>query len=132
MSFGNRATRDHVKEGRALRLFRAVGPRVTYVGEFRLPQERPYFYDEAPDRESNPRRVIVVRLEPADEVAPAATDIQAPSAGKVSEISLEARNVDEYERQHPDEPPTIIRREAALSSPLRGLASLAGGRDNSA
>jgi hypothetical protein len=114
MSFGNKAVRDHTAQGRALRLFRADGREVTYLGEFEMPAHDPYFFDEAPDRDGNLRKVIVFRLQPVGQVLKSPSDQQAPAAGTVTEVPVEAHNIEKYERQHPDEPAVVVRREAEL------------------
>lgn len=63
IKFGNRAIRDHKKDGRALRVFEGVRGLVTYLGEFELAAD-PYYTGEAKDRLGNPRRVFVFRLIP--------------------------------------------------------------------
>jgi hypothetical protein len=66
MKFGNRAIRDHRKDGRALRVFDGVRGTVTYRGEFELAAD-PYRVAEARDRSSNRvRKVFVFRLIPID------------------------------------------------------------------
>jgi hypothetical protein len=61
----NRATRDYISEGRALRLFRGVGGTVRYLGRFDLESDPPYYFSDAPERgEDSIRQVIVFRLRP--------------------------------------------------------------------
>jgi hypothetical protein len=57
---GNRAVRDHKKEGRALHLFDANGPRVTYIGEFEYVDH--YLADAPETNNGRIRSVIVFRL----------------------------------------------------------------------
>lgn len=72
---GNRAIRDHRQNGKALRLFVAVGnaPKSStrihcYVGEFEVDIEQPYITREAIGRDEKPRNVIVFRLHPVGDV----------------------------------------------------------------
>jgi hypothetical protein len=64
MKYGNRAIRDHVKDGRALRVFLGARGRVRYQGEFEL-AANPYYMAQARGRDSERvRQVIVFRLVP--------------------------------------------------------------------
>lgn len=111
MTHGNRATRDHAEEGRALRLFRAEGTTVHYIGEFELPEERPFVVDESRDREGALRKVFIFRLKPAGSVVVADADPRA-SVAEPGEIALESSEVESYVVQRPDEPAVAMRREA--------------------
>jgi hypothetical protein len=69
MTKGNKAILNHVADGRALRLFWAIGKikgsdtRLhQYVGEFEVDPVKPYFTRTAPDKDGNNRSVIVFRL----------------------------------------------------------------------
>lgn len=67
MKSGNAAILDHRRDGRALRLFGGARGRVTYLGEFELDSERPFYTTDAPEAPSGrPRSVIVFRLKPRD------------------------------------------------------------------
>ena len=62
---GNAAVMRHRADGRAIRVFRGAGGQVTYLGEFALDEDQPYFRMEAPESETGlPRQVIVFRLAP--------------------------------------------------------------------
>jgi len=129
-TFGNRAIRDHVVAGRALRVFRAEPPWATYLGEFRVDSTEPYFLADSPDPDGFVRQVIVFRLRPVGKfvdggLPPAARRpssrrsslVQLPpplTAGGSVEIGPEAVNVDGYISAPPDEPTEALRREAAL------------------
>jgi hypothetical protein len=63
MKFGNRAILDHLKHGRALRVFEGVRGAVTYLGEFDLASD-PYYVAKAKDRLGSDRNVYVFRLIP--------------------------------------------------------------------
>jgi hypothetical protein len=70
MKFGNRAIRDHEKEGRALRVFKGVSGTVTYLGEFELADD-PFYVAEARDALSErARKVFVFRLVPLERTTP--------------------------------------------------------------
>lgn len=64
LSHGNLSLLNHREEGRPLRLFRAYGREVEYLGEYELDPEEPYFWTTAPDSrsESPIRKAIVFRL----------------------------------------------------------------------
>lgn len=114
MREGNKATRDHLASGRALRLFEKLGRQVTYIGEFSVPDESHILIDEAPDRNGDKRSVFVFRLKP---VGPSwiDTDLSAPAATLFTSMPLEAMNVEEYiARRRSSEPVTLLRREASL------------------
>ena len=56
---GNRAVRDHAKDGRALHLFESLGKKQRYMGEFVLAN---YSTRLGPDRNENTREVIIFHL----------------------------------------------------------------------
>jgi hypothetical protein len=60
MTQGNRTVQDHQREGRALRLFRARGTELEYLGEFAYVND---YQAEAPDITGELRKVIVFRLQ---------------------------------------------------------------------
>lgn len=65
---GNRAVRDHAKEGRALHLFRSLGKGKgqQYLGEFVYASHR---FDQGPDRNGDERRLIIFELVPVEKAA---------------------------------------------------------------
>jgi hypothetical protein len=64
MVSGNKAVRDHVAQGRTLRLFKGVRGEVRYLGEYQL-DDRAYDLRQAPSTGGGPyREVIVFRLRP--------------------------------------------------------------------
>ncbi len=65
---GNRALAEHLQNQNAIRLFRGVRGRVTYVGEFQIDSRRPYYVTDAPDVNGEIRKVIVFRLEPVGSI----------------------------------------------------------------
>jgi hypothetical protein len=83
---GNRALAAHLKNGNAIRLFRGVRGTVTYVGEFKINERRPYYTTDAPDLNREIRKVIVFRLEPVGTIKgdglPVATEEWKPETSK--------------------------------------------------
>ena len=115
MKEGNRAVRDHLKDGRALRLFEKRGNSVTYVGEFELPDESYVLLDEAPDvSKLGVRSVFVFRLRPT--MPTWQGDLpKAPEGEFATSIPIELTNTDEYVLQRQSlEPVAALRQEAAL------------------
>src|SRR5829696_8232251 len=49
---GNAGVVRHRADGRAIRVFRGAGGPVTYLGEFALDEDQPYFRMEAPESET--------------------------------------------------------------------------------
>lgn len=98
MRSGNLTILEHRKAGRHLRLFRGVGGLVTYVGEFEVSAELPFYMDDAPETGGGPiRAVIVFRLRPLDVKPPlGATSPALPKVNSVSEVDLEATNSEKF------------------------------------
>lgn len=113
MREGNRAIRDHLDRGRALRLFEKDGTSVIYVGEFAVPDDSHWVLDEAPDRDGMKRSVFVFRLKPVDEVW-VNPELQAPPATLSSSIPIEAMNVETYVMQRAASESTEALRSEAL------------------
>jgi hypothetical protein len=110
---GNKALLDAAGKGRAVRMFRSEGVHTTYLGEFEL-ADPPYYRADAPDRNDEMRSVLIFRLLPVgqvvhDQTDDAPTDIAAPE-----ELPIESVDIETYAKQHPDEPPIAVRREAKL------------------
>ena len=84
MEGSNKALLEHESAGRVIRVFQGVGGEVTYLGEFRLTQDEPFYWDQARDFESETLRdVIVFRLERADPSS-ASTSLIQGKAGRPS------------------------------------------------
>ena len=70
---GNRAVRDHIEQGRHLRLFDGARGEVRYVGEFLLDEAQPYSYSQAPATNNGPMRQVIhfhlVRAERSEPIA---------------------------------------------------------------
>lgn len=65
MKSGNACILNHRSEGRALRVFDGASGNVTYVDEFELDDNEPFYRTDAPETRRGPRReVIVFRLRP--------------------------------------------------------------------
>src|SRR4051812_31038536 len=72
MRAGNKATLDHVTDGRSLRVFQGATGMVRYLGEYAVDPEDPYYVDRQPQTRGGPMRsVLVFRLRPVDYSSPA-------------------------------------------------------------
>jgi hypothetical protein len=129
---GNLAVLNHASSGKALRVFRGVRGHVTYLGEFRLDPDQPYFEMEAPEAGSNAtRQVIVFRLIPVgDAIRDSQDDVEFPEgvnpaevdaavtgatpAPIITEVPVEQQNVEELEVSRPSTSYTVQRREQTL------------------
>lgn len=102
---GNRAILDHQEAGRTLRLFEAIdkgkrpgGKRQRYLGAFRIDDADPYRFEPAPDKDGNPRRVVVFRLlkEGAQpRTLPPAPPRQVPAAQPLTPVARGSAQDDE-------------------------------------
>jgi len=112
---GNKAIRDHAIDGRTLRLFRAQGPQVTYLGAFTTDPDQPYYFTDASETGGGPlRTVIVFRLRPLGDVLHRDTEAMAfASAPAFTEVPVEAQHQEHYHVQ-PYQPTDAERREAGL------------------
>lgn len=67
MISGNASILNHQAEGRALRVFQGARGFVSYLGEFEISPENPWYEADAPETGGGPlRKVIVFRLCPVD------------------------------------------------------------------
>lgn len=57
---GNKAIRDHVSDGKALRLFWGTGGEVTYAGEFRLDPVNPWATENAQASGGKGQRTVII------------------------------------------------------------------------
>jgi hypothetical protein len=112
---GNKAIRDHVSDGRNLRLFRASGRDVTYLGAFNLDSEQPSYFTDAPETGGGSlRTVIVFRLRPLGDFLRRDSEGMAfASAPAFTEVPVEAQHQERYRIQR-REPTEAERREASL------------------
>ena len=84
MTMGNRAIRDHVDEGRTIRVFEGASGEVSYAGEFGLDAAQPWYMSRARETGDGPYRdVIMFRLIPIgaihSEGRTISTDYTSPS-----------------------------------------------------
>jgi hypothetical protein len=113
---GNKAIRDHDADGRALRLFDGVRGDVTYMGEFALDVQNPFYLAETLDRLREPRQVIVFRLLPVDVDQPAGAvppDTPAPTL-TVTPVPVESSNTESYVVSVEAREGEAVRREQSL------------------
>jgi len=129
---GNGAVLAHAETGKALRVFRGVRGEVTYLGEFRLDEQKPWFRMEAPEIGTDAtRQVVVFRLVPIGDVlrawrddvefpeGAAPADVDAVVAGVAAgptftEVPVEQQHVEEVEVSHTTTSYTAARREQTL------------------
>lgn len=119
MKNGNRAVRDHIREGRALRLFQKQGTTVQYVGEFEVPDDDAHIeVAESFDADQRDKRnVFVFRLRPVGEVLELGAPVQAMEEPFFARnVPVEASNVETFLRQHSPVVESVesVRREAGL------------------
>jgi 5-methylcytosine-specific restriction protein A len=123
---GNKALAHHAEDGRALRLFIADGivegtntKKQRYIGAFQVDPYYPHRQEEAPDRNGDPRTVIVFRLIPAGDVE--VRDSDRSSTGEPSDsahaslVDIESHEASTFE-QPGTQPLTAIRVESDLVS----------------
>ncbi|MER5322883.1 restriction endonuclease [Streptosporangium roseum] len=126
MKRGNRAILHHRTQDRALRVFVADGmvpgtdqKNHRYIGEFEVDKDKPYFVEEAPDKEGNLRTVFVFRLRPIGEAFQRDSDLSG--TGDVRKqtksvlVAQEEHITPEFQRA-PSTPGTALRRESELVS----------------
>jgi len=114
---GNKAILNHVADGRALRVFDGVGGAVTYVGEFIVDPDQPYYLSDAPETGGGPvRQVIVFRLRPLEGRAQAPTQGSTglPTADEVRPVPIEERHTERVLIEPSRAPYKAERTEAAL------------------
>lgn len=88
MLSGNASILNHQAEGRALRVFQGARGTVTYLGEFIVDHDSPWYEADAPETDDGPlRKVIVFRLRPVG------TDPQAPTTRLGHLLSTEPKQV---------------------------------------
>ncbi|RCW41024.1 hypothetical protein DFQ14_109101 [Halopolyspora algeriensis] len=85
---GNKAI---LRDGVALRLFESAGhAQVRYLGEYQPDPVQPYSVEQAPDRNSEVRNVLVFRLWPIDQV-PSVVSAEEP---QVTELPVESQDAE--------------------------------------
>jgi hypothetical protein len=118
---GNKALRDHERDGRAIRLFEVVpGPRTPggkqqrYVGEFRIDEASPWRREDD-QRPEDPRSLIVFRLLATSDVAVTSTGSRpGPSDRETFTIAPAQNNPQDEVQRGVIEPLVARRREAKL------------------
>jgi hypothetical protein len=121
MAQGNRSILDNEAQDRSLRLFEPSSGEVTYLGEFELDPEQPYYETDGRESENAIRKVIVFKLRPRkSSIAPTATTPVAD--GRSTEVDIVP--VEEQYTEHAfvdpsREPYEAERREAKLVLALR-------------
>jgi hypothetical protein len=124
MISGNASILNHRAEGRALRVFQGVRGAVTYVGEFEVDPDDPWYDADAPETNDGPiRKVIVFRLRPIDaQVQPAKTSLGrllTPGRKPVKSLAIEEQLTERSFVAPNREPYEAERKEAKL---VRALA----------
>jgi hypothetical protein len=134
MDGGNAAIQNHSAEKRALRVFDGVGGTVTYVDEFQLDEQVPWYQADAPEIGGGPlRKVIVFRFQPMSikavppdsqltrvlegilEDAPSdQRDLEGHSAAIVQSVPVEERHTEKSVVEPSREPYESERRESKL------------------
>jgi hypothetical protein len=90
---GNAALLHQRKRKKSLRLFRETKKSwVRYLGEYFLDTERPYRFEDAPDRNKTMRRVIVFRLRHAG----VPTGSVEPPSLTVTDVDLDVHRADTF------------------------------------
>lgn len=125
MISGNAAILNHRKVGRALRVFQGARGTVTYLGEFEVDKENPWYESDAPETGGGPvRKVIVFRLRPIDAtVQPPQTGLArllAATKDRVQELPLEKQLTERTFVDPAREPYEAERKEASLVQMLAG------------
>jgi hypothetical protein len=114
---GNRALAEHQKTNKSVRLFWGARDKVTYIGEFRLDQNKPFYKTDAPDLNGEMREVIVFRLRPTGEykreLLPVAQEALQERRAAIEEVDPENRATEQFTTSAVAER-TADRREAAL------------------
>jgi hypothetical protein len=138
----NHALLNHEERGLAIRLFRAEGPTLTYLGEFTLDAEQPVYRMDAPQVGSPElRQVLVFKLVPHGPVLRESRDDRLLPAG-LSERALEAvlqgaeplvdvvpveeQHVTETSARQTSQPVTVQRREQTLVHTYRDYLEARG------
>lgn len=124
MTVGNRAVLDHVADRSALRLFRSEGTSVRYLGEFAVDPVSPYTLLDAPDRNSDIRKIIHFILRPVGEMympstalSPVRTDAQGIPQASQASVEYEPEPAAWLESQ--------LRRREVATTQLRTVATWA-------
>jgi hypothetical protein len=110
---GNKAIRDHKRDGQALRVFESSGTSTTYVGEFRT-AEPAYELADAADLNGDLRSVIVFRLEQVNGLAAEPVAAEPMPTPGVVDLPVEANLAETYAATANGEPAERRRAEGGL------------------
>ena len=93
MTSGNASILTHKKRSRPLRLFDGSRGTVTYMGQFEVDADEPFYFTDAPETGDGPTRtVIMFRLRPVGDVARSMIVEEAPPYSLiVTEVPIEAQ-----------------------------------------
>lgn len=114
---GNASILNHEAEGRALRVFEGARGTVTYVDEFELDDDHPYYWTDAPETGNGPRRQVVVfclrpkHVEPGKPSMKLAAVLDAPLS---DEVPIEQQHSERAFISPSHEPYEAERREQRL------------------
>lgn len=133
MTSGNAAILNHHTEGRSLRVFQGASGVVTYLGEFEVDPDDPWYEADAPETDDGPtRKVIVFRLRPID------AQVQPPQTGlgrlidatqeTVKHLPVEEQLTERTFVNPNQEPYTAERKEASLVQALTDYLRARGHR----
>jgi len=114
---GNASILNHQAEGRALRVFEGARGTVTYVDEFELDNDRPYYWTDAPETGGGPRRQVVVFCLRPKHVEPGKPSMKLASVldGPISDdVPLEQQHTERAFISPSREPYEAERREQRL------------------
>jgi len=116
MKSGNAAILNHVRAGRALRLFLGARGRVVYEGEFEVDTDTPSYTTDAPETGNGPiRSVIVFRLRPLGvRPKPSSSTLDRVSQAGVEDVPVEQQWTEMTFVAPSHEPYEAERREQAL------------------
>jgi hypothetical protein len=124
---GNRAVVNHVKDGRALRVFQGASGVVQYVGEFVLDDQHPYSWDRAPSTMGGPvRQVIRFHLRRVDRPATIGQPAELGVAYRRQEESVEISRQAAPAPVDPDATGRGLRAHHRLQNRLAELVRAAG------
>jgi len=126
---GNRALAEHQETNKSVRVFLGASDKVTYVGQFRLDQNKPFYKADAPDVNNEMREVIVFRLRPVGDcnwaLLPTAEEFLQERRTNVQEVDPENRATEQFTTSAIAER-TAERREATLISEYLEFRRLSG------
>lgn len=125
---GNAAILNHVRDGRALRVFEGSKGTVTYLDEFEIDTAEPFHFADAPETGGGElRQVIIFRLRPKTVIPEESkSELGSVLSGpKRADVPIEQQNTEKAFVEPSREPYEAERREQrlvlALEEHLRGL-----------